>query len=43
MVMDKNLSNAVSDSQIFIRAISQMDYLPPQIIQGLILDIKARI
>jgi hypothetical protein len=42
--MDKKFSNVVfeSDSQICIRAISQVDTSPPWRIQGLISDIKAR-
>jgi hypothetical protein len=42
--MDKFFSNVVfkSDSQICIRAISQVDTSPPWRIQGLISDIKAR-
>ena len=45
LAMDKNFSNVVfeSDSQICIRAISQVDTSPPWRIQGLISDIKARI
>ena len=44
LAMDKIFSNVVfeSDSQICIRAISQVDTSPPWRIQGLILDIKAR-
>ena len=44
LAMDKNFSNDVfeSDSQICIRAISQVDTSPPWRIQGLISDIKAR-
>ena len=42
--MDKKFSNVVfeSDSQICIRAISQVYTSPPWRIQGLISDIKAR-
>uniref|UniRef100_A0A2N9HCG5 protein-disulfide reductase n=1 Tax=Fagus sylvatica TaxID=28930 RepID=A0A2N9HCG5_FAGSY len=44
LAMDKFFSNVVfeSDSQICIRAISQVDTSPPWRIQGLISDIKAR-
>ena len=44
LAMDKFFSNIVfeSDSQICIRAISQVDTSPPWRIQGLISDIKAK-
>ena len=44
LAMDKKFSNVVfeSDSQICIRAISQVYTSPPWRIQGLISDIKAR-